>query len=78
MQKSLKVDRKCAYLGYASLGMFSASIDIILRHLRVYNIQEIDLRSNGLTSDHIMPILHLLHHDRINLKKIGLKMNYVG
>ena len=43
------VNKKVLHLGYASVGY--DSIHIVLRHLRLHNVLEVDLRCNGINPD---------------------------
>lgn len=62
-------------LGYSSIS--SESMSVVLRHCKYKNIQGLDLRANGINPDTLVIIAHSLQHDRIGLKKLGMKLNVV-
>ncbi|CAD7941247.1 unnamed protein product [Amoebophrya sp. A25] len=70
------MSQKILHMGYCSIG--AETIGTVIRHMRLYNVQEVDLRCNMIGPDALVILSHALHHDRVGLKKISLKLNTVG
>lgn len=78
LQKAARnaMSKKVLHLGYCSLG--AETLGVVIRHMRLHNVQEVDLRCNAIGPDALVILSHSLHHDRLGLRKLGLKLNTAG
>ncbi|CAD7956083.1 unnamed protein product [Amoebophrya sp. A120] len=70
------MSKKVLQLGYCSLG--TETMGVVVKHMRLHQVQEVDLRCNAIGADALVILAHALHHDRLGIRKLGLKLNHVG